>query len=622
MRLALPLGLLGLIAIAALILIYILKPKYQEKKVSSTYIWKLSMRYQKKRMPFQWLQNWLLLLLQILILAIIALMMTEPYVVLASKSGEKIVILDASASMTATTGRSTRFDRAKEEISSLAELTVPGDKFSVILAGGEADFVVRRSDSQALIRQKLAEARCTLSQPDFEGAMELAENVLSENPTAEVYLYTDTVYEDSGNVNVIDMSSVKDEWNLAVENFTAKIVDGKYVFTAQIGYYGAENLKNAAVTLRIDDKKPYAPELAVCENGKAVNIVWDSLNITSFTSAEVTVDAEDSFANDNSFVLFNPKGERFKIQYVSDSPYDILLAGLSAWGKATVDVVGADAEPKTEGYDLYVYEHIVPAKRPSDGAVWLVAPEADSLTESWDIKVGASVGTGTKETHLTFSGVDSSSEANSAVMKGVTASAFYVTKYSRITQYPGYETLMSSSGDPLLLVKNENGLKTAVFAYDFRFSNPICYDFPILISNLCNYCARPMLSGSLFEVGDTFEINARPDAQTVTLTDQDEDVRTYTSFPIQIKAAETGVFRLEQTLSTGRIIEGAYFVHVNAEEGKFYQKAATLSGPVVLPGTVVDQDLGQDRHEIVIYLAAAMLVLLCVEWGVQYREQY
>ena len=101
MKLALPLGLLGLIALIALLLIYILKPKYQDKKVSGTYVWKLSLRYQKRKVPISWLKSSLLLIVQILIIILIAFMMSQPYVVLASKTGEKIIVLSASASMMA-----------------------------------------------------------------------------------------------------------------------------------------------------------------------------------------------------------------------------------------------------------------------------------------------------------------------------------------------------------------------------------------------------------------------------------------------------------------------------------------------------------------------------------------
>ena len=57
LKLLTPWGLLGLLGIAILILIYILKPNYQQKIISSTHIWKLSLKYRKKRIPINRFRN-------------------------------------------------------------------------------------------------------------------------------------------------------------------------------------------------------------------------------------------------------------------------------------------------------------------------------------------------------------------------------------------------------------------------------------------------------------------------------------------------------------------------------------------------------------------------------------
>src|SRR5690554_2463334 len=101
MRFLAPLGLLGLLSIIALIIIYILKPKYQDRQVSSSFIWKLSLKYKRKKMPFEWLKSSLLLILQVLILLIITAILTKPHYALSTNTGEKVVILDTSASMMA-----------------------------------------------------------------------------------------------------------------------------------------------------------------------------------------------------------------------------------------------------------------------------------------------------------------------------------------------------------------------------------------------------------------------------------------------------------------------------------------------------------------------------------------
>ncbi len=78
MSLLLPLGLLGLISLAVLLLIYILKPNYQQKLISSTYIWKLSLKYKRKRVPISKLRNLLIILCQIIILTMAAIILSDP----------------------------------------------------------------------------------------------------------------------------------------------------------------------------------------------------------------------------------------------------------------------------------------------------------------------------------------------------------------------------------------------------------------------------------------------------------------------------------------------------------------------------------------------------------------
>ncbi|MDE5563498.1 MAG: BatA domain-containing protein, partial [Clostridiales bacterium] len=121
MSLLIPLGLLGLISLLALLIIYLIKPNYQQKLVSSTFIWKLSLKYQKKRIPINKLRNILILICQILILTLLAFILTQPAVVDKTelRDNEKIVIIDASASMLASsrynTSKYTRFEQAVDE---------------------------------------------------------------------------------------------------------------------------------------------------------------------------------------------------------------------------------------------------------------------------------------------------------------------------------------------------------------------------------------------------------------------------------------------------------------------------------------------------------------------------
>ena len=75
-----PLGFLGLIGIAILILIYILKPNYQQKFISSTFVWELSLKYRRKKIPINKFRNILLFICQILVITSCAFILAQPVI--------------------------------------------------------------------------------------------------------------------------------------------------------------------------------------------------------------------------------------------------------------------------------------------------------------------------------------------------------------------------------------------------------------------------------------------------------------------------------------------------------------------------------------------------------------
>ncbi len=123
MKLLLPIGLIALISLVALIVIYLLRPNYQNKMISSTFVWKLSLKYKKKRIPISKLRNILILLCQIFILSIAAFIISKPVTIIEKqkKDAETIIVIDASSSMLAKNDGSTRFERAKTKIKELSD---------------------------------------------------------------------------------------------------------------------------------------------------------------------------------------------------------------------------------------------------------------------------------------------------------------------------------------------------------------------------------------------------------------------------------------------------------------------------------------------------------------------
>src|ERR1041384_5235343 len=111
-------ALMGLIALP-IILLYLLRQKRPDMKVSSTILWSKALADMRASTPFQKLRRNLLLLLQLLILAALTLTLMRPIVhAKAAQTQSGVIVIDATASMQARDGDesgNSRLDRAKAE---------------------------------------------------------------------------------------------------------------------------------------------------------------------------------------------------------------------------------------------------------------------------------------------------------------------------------------------------------------------------------------------------------------------------------------------------------------------------------------------------------------------------
>ena len=143
-----PLGLLGLIGIPILIIIYIIKSKYTEQTVSSTYLWILSEKFIKKKNPISRLTGIISLILQILTITVVSLAIAHPMITIPDAAYEYCFILDASGSMNMDDGSGTRFDNGKAQITAMIDGASEGSIYSLIYAGDTTTVVFEKTDNK------------------------------------------------------------------------------------------------------------------------------------------------------------------------------------------------------------------------------------------------------------------------------------------------------------------------------------------------------------------------------------------------------------------------------------------------------------------------------------------
>ncbi len=633
MNLLTPLGLLGLFAIAVLILIYIIKPNYQQKIVSSTHIWKLSLKYRKKRIPISKFRNILLIICQILILSLCAFLLAQPIIeaqTVESKD-EKIVIIDASAGMLASSEGETRFERAVAQVKSLAtQVMAQNGTLSVILADGKPSFIVQRAGSTALHEIYAAldelvipdEMKCSYGAADMESAMNLAESVLLENDKAEVLLYTGTKYIDKGNVKVVDVSELG-EWNAAILGGTAVLDENYYTFSIDVASYNRDtqlvlccdiygvNMGLSTITLKTT---------VTCESGQPITYAFDTADESSspvgvymYDYAHIYLEnTDDAFSYDDDLYLYGGTKDTIRVQYFSSKPNNFVSSALMSlrdllrtrWDIELTEV--RSGEPELEGFDVYIFEHQMPQTLPTDGVVLLFNLDREP--------VGLGLTLGDK-----LSG-DFSLAPGAAhpITNYINSELIEITEYRRILTsseqlaQAGFETLMYCGGDPVFLVKNQSDAKVGVLSFSLNKSTlAVLPEFPMLMYNFFDYFLPPTLTDYVFDVNEKVTLNARGPVLTVTGPGVQEQ---FENFPNEMSLSVPGIYTSTQTLMSGKQAVDSFYVKIPAQESNIGREEDSLANPLIKP-VEVPRDL-----DLLIYFASVLVALLFVEWLLQSRE--
>lgn len=648
-----PLGFIAFIAILVLILIYILKPNYQQRIVSSAYVWKLSLRYRKKRIPISKLRNIIIILCQILILSICSFILAQPFIAKASpgQANERIIIIDASASMLAETGNYTRFERAVMEVKASGQQTLTDQgMITVILASQKAEYIIPRTellpesldlfnstlDSLTRRNELNLPSGCTFGEADIDGAIALAEKVLVHNPAAEITLYSATKYMLPENVTNFIVSDVSNgEWNAAILNATATLDgiigedgklegDGYYVFAVKTACYGRNRELRVDITVEganADDETPNGKTLqgsafAQCFEDQPDTVFFRNMDIFSFKSVRISIDVEDSFAYDNSFCIYDGVKETINVLYVTPVRHAFLsgfLMGLndmldSRWNFVVNEAVPADT-PKLSGYDFYIFEYEMPLRMPTDGISFLIDP--DSSPQSLNMVFGEKItDDDPKSRGFTLSPQDSTNGLH-PIMKAVKADSIHVTKYTRVVSHEGFEPLMFCGANPVFFVKNQPKEKVAVLTFDLLYSDiTLTPSFPVLLFNLFDYFLPDTITGNIYNVHEPVKLNAMGSRLTVIGPGMDE---TYTEFPVIISGTVPGTYTIKQTLLSDKTFSEDFYVRVSALQSDF-SRVEMLKEPYIEEPPVIDYDL-------LLYLAIALVALVLFERFLHVRQE-
>ena len=507
-----PLGLIGLIGVPLLILIYILRSKYNEQTVPSTYLWTLSEKFFKRRNPLSGLTGIISLILQILTVIIVSLAIARPIFVVPNSASEYCFIIDGSGSMKTDSNGKTCFERGKEYIADTIESARLGSSYTLISVDSDTTVVYERVTDKDVAIDLLSDLECSDSAAEYSDALSTVQKYFEENTSTLVYFVTDKDYENSENVEIVNVSS-QNVTNYGISDLWGTLTDGTLYAGGTVTSYTSDATIEVELYVNGGSKavKKTTVEVAAGENAP----VELTHKVSSYDSFRLVITNKDDLAADNESICYNVNSEEsYSILIVSKTPF-FLEAVFDALTDSVVDTVDPDDYNGQKGYGLYVFHSFTPNELP-DAAVWLINSSKSVDKSGFGVR-------GIIELEEPGEIVKSSSTASRAkkLLSGVEGRDIYISEYVKYSgMYTQFTTLFSYDSNPMIFAGvNALGNREVVFAFDFHKSDiTLSTDFTPLISNLLEYSCPALIERSDYLCGEDVNINITANIDSVKVT--------------------------------------------------------------------------------------------------------
>ena len=610
---------LGALAIPILIL-YMLKLRRREVRVSSTLLWKMLLRDRQANAPWQRLRRNLLLLLQLLTLASLVLALARPAIVMPTISaGSLIVMLDASASMNATDVSITRFEAARASARSLID-ALPGDaRMTLIAVGPQPQVLASTEDDPDTLRRALDAAQPTVGSANWRASFALAGGTLgnsADQPTIVIIsdggLPSGELPPLPGEVRYVPIGQTGD--NLAISAMAARPTASGAQLLVSVSNYG-QTSRSAILSFYRDDVLFDSQQIDLSAGQKKTVVQTDlpggsAIYEARLSRADGVAQPVDALSlDDAAFAVLRPSGIR-RVLLVSNGNLFLeqMLAALPELSPYRATPANDDSlSLPNDPFDLYVFDGSAPSDLPLAGLL-LVNPPSNSL-----FAVGA-----------TFTRTAPARIADHPLTRFVDWSAVNIAQARQVDPPDWASVLIDSEAGPLVFAGETGGRRVATLTFDLHDSDlPLRIAYPILFSNLVDYLApaRGFDAGDGLQPGDSLTIRpglgveqvvvAAPSGATYALSPSDGHV-TFKD------TTEPGVYAVNYLSANSQSAD--YFAVNLFDPGE----ANIRPAPVIRVGrTVVEPtpspQMGQ--REVWPWMAAAALAVVLAEWWVYHRRQ-
>ena len=396
-------------------MLYFLKLRRVPLEVPSTYLWSRTVEDLHVNSLWQRLRNNLLLWLQLLAVALLALSCLSPGCDGTQLSGDHFIfVVDRSASMSATDTPNgvTRLDEAKQQLCAIVDQMKSSDVAMVISFCDDSRVEQSYTNTKSVLKKKIRAIKQTQRSTDLSEALLAASGLANPGRTsdqeseidiqvADAVSATMMVFSDGGFDSVSDfqMGNLTAEYhpvgslldppeNLGITAFSLNDQmesDGQVQVFARLQNSGLEK-QTVGVSLLVDGELADAQQVEVDGINSATlnfDLSGDIAQIASAVPLELRIDQPDCYPQDNvATCVLNPP-RMIKVLVVTDDRSFLELAmttdrlqkfsGVDFKDRDFLETKEYKENSVFGAYDLVVYDQCVPKTMPSCSTIFIGA---------------------------------------------------------------------------------------------------------------------------------------------------------------------------------------------------------------------------------------------------------
>ena len=385
-----PAALASLAIAIPILLLYMLRLRRREVLISSTFLWRQVVQDTEANTPWQRLRRNLLLFLQLLILLLLALALARPFITVPTISAGKIALLvDASASMTATDiAGGTRFAAALAEARQIVDSMNPQDIISLIRVADVPEPLTSYTADKNALRRALEGMTAGHGAADWDTALTLAAAGAAGAENFSIVMISDGGVGDVAGLpaNIprpIYLPVGESANNIGITALaTRALAGGAPQLFAQVTNYG-DAPADISLVIRLDEVLRLSRSGTIPPRSQ-LPIPFDEPITEPFEtlSAALTFDSEveDFFELDNRAWTVQHEAKTRRVFYVSPSENLFLEQALrSLPGVQTFRGNAENRRLPGEPFDLYVFDSWLPNDLPAGDMLIVNPPSSTSL---------------------------------------------------------------------------------------------------------------------------------------------------------------------------------------------------------------------------------------------------